>query len=63
MADLIDFIRAEERMKLWTDECRKECECYNCLNMEHEKCKYRCFKNCKKKKNVWKHCKNYLPIQ
>lgn len=61
MADLIDFIRINERIKLFTDECR-ECECYNCLNMEHEKCRYRCFKRCKNKKYIWKNCSHFLAI-
>lgn len=61
MSSLIDFILAEERIKLYTEEC-KHCECYDCLNGEHEKCKDRCFKRCKKKKQIWKNCKYYLPL-
>lgn len=61
MADLIDFIRAEERIKLHSEECR-QCECFSCLNGEHEKCRYKCFQRCKKKKQIWIHCKHYESI-
>lgn len=62
MSNLLDFIIAEERVKLQSEECKK-CECYNCLTMElNEKCKYRCFKRCKNKKQIWSKCSHYNPL-
>lgn len=62
MNNLIDFIRAEERIKLQSVECEK-CECFNCLEMElNDKCRNRCFKNCKNKKHIWIKCSYYNPI-